>query len=137
MVGKRADLVLLNQNPLTNISNTKNIYGVIGNGTFYANTCLQTLLSNVACNSAPTPVNETHADEKILTIYPNPANTEINISGFPLKVKGYLKIIDQLGSIVIESPLVNTLNISNLSSGMYYVLAFDGHAYYSQKFIKK
>jgi hypothetical protein len=95
------------------------------------------LLSNVACNSAPTAVNEIHADEEILTIYPNPANTEINISGLPSKVKGYLKIIDQLGSIVIESQLVNTLNISNLSSGMYYVLAFDGHAYYCQKFIKK
>jgi hypothetical protein len=136
-IGKRADLVILNQNPLTNISNTKNIYGVIGNGTFYSNNCLQTLLSNVACNSAPLTVNEIHADEEILTIYPNPAYTEINISGFPSKVKGYLKIVDQLGSIVIESQLVNTLNISNLSSGMYYVLAFDGHAYYSQKFIKQ
>jgi hypothetical protein len=95
------------------------------------------LLSNVACNSAPLTVNEIHSDEEILTIYPNPAYTEINISGFPSKVKGYLKIVDQLGSIVIESQLVNTLNISNLSSGMYYVLAFDGHVYYSQKFIKQ
>jgi len=137
VVGKRADLVLLNQNPLTNISNTKNIYGVIGNGTFYANTCLQTLLSNVACNAAPTAVNEIHAEEEILTIYPNPANTEINISGFPPNAKGYLKIIDQQGSVVLECPLTNTLNISTLSKGMFYLLGYDGHTYYSQKFIKQ
>jgi hypothetical protein len=137
VVGKRADLVLLNQNPLTNISNTKNIYGVIGNGTFYANTCLQTLLSNVACNAAPTAVNEIHAEEEILTIYPNPANTEINISGFPPNAKGYLKIIDQQGSVVLGCPLTNTLNISTLSKGMFYLLGYDGHTYYSQKFIKQ
>jgi hypothetical protein len=137
VVGKRADLVILNQDPLTNISNTKNIYGVIGNGTFYANACLQTLLSNVACNGVPTAVEEIHAEEAILTIYPNPSYTEINIYGLHLSKKGYLKIIDQQGSVVLESPLTNTLNISNLSTGMFYLLGYDGHSYYSQKFIKQ
>ncbi|MFN5370742.1 MAG: amidohydrolase family protein [Bacteroidia bacterium] len=137
VVGKRADLVILNQDPLTNISNTKNIYGVIGNGTFYANACLQTLLSNVACNGVPTAVEEIHAEEEILTIYPNPSYTEINIYGLHLSKKGYLKIIDQQGSVVLESPLTNTLNISNLSTGMFYLLGYDGHSYYSQKFIKQ
>ena len=34
-IGKMADLVLLNKNPLEDISNTSNIYGVIANGLYY------------------------------------------------------------------------------------------------------
>ncbi|WGF91680.1 amidohydrolase family protein [Aequorivita marisscotiae] len=34
-LGKKADLIVLNKNPLNNIHNTKDIYGVFLNGTYY------------------------------------------------------------------------------------------------------
>ncbi len=34
--GKRADLVLLDENPLSNITNTRRISGVVSKGRFYA-----------------------------------------------------------------------------------------------------
>jgi len=42
--GKIADIVLLNENPLTNISATKNIYAVIKNGKYYDRSSLDGLL---------------------------------------------------------------------------------------------
>jgi len=42
-VGKKADLVLLNSNPLLNISNTKDIYNVIFNGHVYDQEKIKTL----------------------------------------------------------------------------------------------
>jgi len=136
VTGKSADLILLNQNPLTNISNTQNIFGVIGNGSYYSNSCLQNLLSNIACNTT-TGISEIHAEEEMLHVYPNPAKSILNIEGLPANAKGEIWVINQNGQSVIKSPLVTQLSIAALPVGLYYLLAYDGHTYYSQKFVKE
>ena len=45
VVGKEADLVLLNKDPLTDIKNTRKINGVFNNGQWYDQTRLNQLLS--------------------------------------------------------------------------------------------
>lgn len=135
-IGKRADLVILNQNPLLNISNTQAIYGVIGNGSYYSTSCLQSLLSNVACNST-VAINEIHADEETLFVYPNPAQSILNIKGLPENGKGEIWVINQLGQIIFKSTFTSQLSIESIPTGFYYLLAYDGHTYYSQKFVKK
>jgi len=47
-IGLIADLVLLDANPLDNISNTKQIYSVLSNGKFYDRLSLDIILENVA-----------------------------------------------------------------------------------------
>ena len=42
--GYKADLVILNSNPLDNISNTQDIYGVIKNGEFLSRESLDSLM---------------------------------------------------------------------------------------------
>lgn len=48
--GKLADLILLDANPLDNISNTKKINGVVTNGRFFNKKALDSLLLNVEMN---------------------------------------------------------------------------------------
>ncbi len=50
--GKRADLVLLDANPLENISNTKNIYGVVLAGRYFSRADLDGLLHEVELAAA-------------------------------------------------------------------------------------
>ncbi len=45
--GKIADLVLLSANPLENISNTQNIFGVVANGRYFSRAGLDKLLTDV------------------------------------------------------------------------------------------
>ena len=50
--GLKADLLILNENPLDNISNTKRIYSVLSNGKYYDRQSLDTMLENVAIEVA-------------------------------------------------------------------------------------
>ena len=52
-VGKLADLVLLDADPLVEIRNTTNIWGVVSNGTYYDRTMLDEILKTA----------RTHADD--------------------------------------------------------------------------
>jgi len=45
--GYHADLVILNKNPLENISHTRSIYGVISQGKYYNQTTLNSMLQKV------------------------------------------------------------------------------------------
>ena len=40
-IGKRADLILVNDNPLEDVANIKNILGVMSSGRWYDKTMLQ------------------------------------------------------------------------------------------------
>ena len=51
-IGFIADLILLEANPLDNISNTKQIYSVLSNGKFYDRQSLDTILKKVAIEVA-------------------------------------------------------------------------------------
>ena len=50
-VGKAADLVLLDANPLVDIANTKKIVGVMRNGRFHDRGALDALLAQVAADA--------------------------------------------------------------------------------------
>lgn len=134
-VGKRADLIILNQNPLVNISNTQSIYGVIGNGLYYSAICLQSLLSNIACSSSLNN-SDVHLEENTLEVFPNPVQKTLNIKGLPNNVKGEMLIINNLGQIILKTTFISEISIESLPCGLYYILAYDGHSYFSQKFIK-
>jgi imidazolonepropionase-like amidohydrolase len=51
--GKRADLVLLNGNPLTDITNTKNIFAVMNNGRLFTTVKIQALKDEVLKRNMP------------------------------------------------------------------------------------
>jgi len=51
--GKIADLVLLNANPLEDISNTERIEAVVVNGRFFPQTVLRMMLANVQKSANP------------------------------------------------------------------------------------
>jgi imidazolonepropionase-like amidohydrolase len=51
--GKRADFVLLNGNPLKNITNTKNIFAVLINGKLFTSDELQKLKDEVLKRNMP------------------------------------------------------------------------------------
>lgn len=133
--GMKADVLLLSRNPLEDIRNTKFIDGVIGRGRYYSAQCLQELLSKVSCEGT-VDVAEVHADERMLVVHPNPAQTTITISGLPEHLDGKLMIIDSRGHVVVTSGFATQLSIAQLAAGAFYLLAFDGHTYYSQQFIK-
>ena len=50
--GKRADLILLNANPLTNIASTENRAGVMVNGRWIAESEIQKRLKEIAARAA-------------------------------------------------------------------------------------
>ncbi len=69
--GKNADLVLLNANPLENISNTKRIYGVIVNGKYLSREVLDIMLyprlyppTSTTRRIAQTPQNRRFFEER-------------------------------------------------------------------------
>ena len=45
--GRLADLVLLDENPLEDIRNTRKIFGVVANGKYYSRQDLDTMLQQV------------------------------------------------------------------------------------------
>lgn len=59
--------------------------------------------------------------DKQYNLYPNPASTIIRINGYE---KGRVKVYSTTGALVLELerlPEDNTLNISNLSNGVYFI----------------
>jgi hypothetical protein len=71
-----------------------------------------------------------------LTVYPNPADNLLNLRVNQSSVEVYIRIYNFLGEIVADQVITNgtaQLDISNLSSGLYFI-----HGYNSkQKAIKK
>ena len=83
------------------------------------------LLSNVQWQMAAPFLNIDQAnDSQNVTIYPNPANTDINLR-FETAFSGEIEILDALGrSIhhqVVNNSLDFNLNVSHFTSGIYFV----------------
>jgi hypothetical protein len=139
-IGKKADLLILGANPLIDIENTTQIEGVLSNHNYYDENCLQALLDSLVCDSSLSTVNyEIHQHIERLRLHPNPAIRNITISGLQPNESGTLSIIDVQGRIVISTEYSPTVNISNLSSGLYLLIiesSFSGEMYYA-RFIKQ
>jgi hypothetical protein len=83
-----------------------------------------------------TSINETIADTKTISIFPNPANTEINIV-LPSNENAQIEISNALGQIIIKEQNKNKFDISNLPSGLYFVSVNQGEQNYTQRIIKQ
>ena len=67
------------------------------------------------------------------TVYPNPAQSEINIANLP-SGSNY-KILNQLGEIILQG-IENKINIESLNSGIYYLVVNTQNATLSSSFVK-
>lgn len=70
--------------------------------------------------------------EKELVVFPNPAKDLLNIKGN--KTPSSYKIVNLLGKNVKESTFTNTIDISKLNSGLYFLI-YDNKTF--SKFIKQ
>lgn len=85
----------------------------------------------------------THSNESIhgITIYPNPTDGMFNVSfNNPEECMKHITIVNHLGSVVVnrENPDDNTIDMNNLSSGLYIVkiISDKGNVYFD-KVIKR
>jgi len=102
--------------------------------------CLEggvSLLSNEIC------IEDNSISEQIMkfSIFPNPANNELRITNYELR-DGIIEIYDVYGrrlltSLLITSSSNHLINISSLSSGIYFVKLSDEQGSYIQRFIKQ
>jgi hypothetical protein len=83
-----------------------------------------------------TAINE-HYKTNPLIVFPNPANSELNIvlqsSSYPTEIKIY----DVNGKLLIKSINHLKIKISALTSGLYFIQVKQDNKYYSTKFIKE
>ncbi len=70
-----------------------------------------------------------------ILVFPNPATSEIKID-FPLTNNFKIEIINNSGITVFKSQNRNTLNISELKGGIYYLKLISADEVYIQKIIK-
>ena len=69
-------------------------------------------------------------------LYPNPTNESLCFSGLE-STSNQIKIINQLGKVVIDSKIINELNVSNLPKGTYILLLNTIRGTLTRKFIKE
>lgn len=87
---------------------------------------------------APTGIDEIQANE-VMSVYPNPAVNEVMVKNiFQKKITA--KVVSALGqeirSFSLNKDAIQSIDISNISSGIYYIICIaDGNSY-TQKFIK-
>ena len=91
-------------------------------------------LNAVMCNG--TSINETNSKTKAISIFPNPANTEINIV-LPSNDNAHIVISNAMGQVIIKDQNKNRIDISNLTNGLYFISVKQGQQSYTQKLIKQ
>ena len=91
-------------------------------------------LNAVMCNG--TSINETNSKTKAISIFPNPANTEINIV-LPVNENAQIEISNAMGQVIIKDQNKNIIDISNLTNGLYFISVKQGQQSYTQKLIKQ
>jgi len=74
-------------------------------------------------------------DPATISIYPNPAFDRINIRGLPHDAA--INISDMTGRICISQTATDQINISALSSGIYYLSIQDQDGVITKKFVKQ
>ena len=94
-------------------------------------------LSNEFC------IEWNNINEQVITfgIYPNPANHELRITNYELR-DGVIEIIDVYGRKLSSHHLIASsshqkIDISSLSSGVYFMRLIEGNNSYMQRFIKQ
>ena len=91
-------------------------------------------LNAVMCNA--TSINEPISNTTTISIFPNPANTEINIA-LPSHDDAQIEISNSMGQLIIKDQNKNKIDISNLINGFYFISVKQGQQTYTQKLIKQ
>jgi CubicO group peptidase (beta-lactamase class C family) len=91
-------------------------------------------LNAVMCNvtSADAITSTTEA----ISVFPNPANTEINIV-LPSTDNAEIKISNAIGQPLLKDQNKNRVDISSLPNGLYFLSVKQGQKTYTQKIIKQ
>ena len=58
-------------------------------------------------------------ENQLIEVYPNPVDTKLNFSGLTTPVQA--TVFDMLGKRQLQSEVINTLDVSQLKSGLYMV----------------
>ncbi|MBK6861626.1 MAG: T9SS type A sorting domain-containing protein [Saprospiraceae bacterium] len=77
-----------------------------------------------------------NATEHQITLFPNPVNNELKIN-FYSQNDFEIEIFNTIGKIEIKNRNQNTIDVSRLPSGFYFLNLKQGVSSYKQKFIKK
>jgi aminopeptidase YwaD len=86
------------------------------------------------CNS--TSINEINSSRNTISIFPNPANSEINIV-LPSNDNTQIEITNAIGQLIIKDQNKSKIDISNLKNGLYFISVKHGQKTYTQKIIKQ
>jgi acetyl esterase/lipase len=70
-----------------------------------------------------------------ISVFPNPATTEIKID-LPLKSNFTIELINTSGKIILKARDQNIINISHIKSGIYYLKLIYPKTIYTQKLVK-
>ncbi|MEO8148204.1 MAG: kelch repeat-containing protein [Bacteroidia bacterium] len=76
------------------------------------------------------------ADNYNVTIYPDPANSELNLL-LSSTDNFEFEILNTLGETLIKQQNKNVIDIANLSSGVYFIKIKQGDHLFTQKFVKQ
>jgi polyhydroxybutyrate depolymerase len=83
-----------------------------------------------------TSIAESHVPSGVLSIFPNPANTEINIT-YPSSINTDIVISNAMGQVIMKAQNNNKIHISNLTNGLYFVSVIQENKRYTEKLIKQ
>lgn len=111
-------------------------------GTWYTSPYPGTLMMRAVFGTAAefTGVNETNNDKNVFSVYPNPANDRLYVkSAKNISSKGITYFMLDIYGRVIKEEKLNTsesIDISNLSEGVYFIRIKDDEHFSTDKFIK-
>ena len=92
-------------------------------------------IDSVNCAQLALDIKNIEAENDV-TIFPNPASTEIKIN-LPSKNNFLIEVINTLGKTIIKTENQNKIDVSRLSSGIYFIKVKQENIFYSQKVIKQ
>jgi hypothetical protein len=122
------------QSYVATVNGSYAVVAYVGQGEVCIDTSACVTINNVG-------LNELNSESQI-TLFPNPANDNINIELLNLlySTKNRISIYDVQGQILLEkySQSANTeINISSLSSGIYFIKIQNGDSFFFKKFVKE
>jgi hypothetical protein len=104
--------------------------------TIGANTILPPVWNYMLTSSLTTVLRDLRANDEIIRIYPNPAQTELKIDLSQNDINE-LSVRNLLGQDLIILKNKNSIDISSLPNGIYILTVKQGENIYSKKFIKE
>ncbi len=91
-------------------------------------------LNAVMCSVTST--DEINLNKKTISIFPNPASTDININA-PSGESFQIEIRNSFGQTILKDQNKNRIDISNLKNGLYLISVIQGQHGYTHKIMKQ